>query len=82
MQVISQKFDLLCSYLFIALHAAQVMKVCRTPGPTACSMTKILHLDKVCSKSYFPVYRKCDIYTAVGNAMKFHLRRKCTEIQI
>ena len=26
---------------------AQVLKVCRTPGPTACSKTKMVRLDKV-----------------------------------
>ena len=26
---------------------AQVLKVCRTPDPIACSKTKMLHLDKV-----------------------------------
>ena len=30
---------------------AQVLKVCRTPGPTACSRTKMLQLPKVCLKS-------------------------------
>jgi len=30
---------------------SQVLKVCRTPGPTACSRTKMLQLTKVCMKS-------------------------------
>jgi len=37
---------LLILFLFIAF-TAQVLKVCRTPGPTACSRKKMLHLDKV-----------------------------------
>ena len=41
-------FDL---YLFIYCFAAQVLKVCRTPGSTACSRTKMLQLPKVCLKS-------------------------------
>jgi len=38
-------FNLFCIYCF----TAQVLKVCRTPGPTACSKIKMLH--KVCLKS-------------------------------
>ena len=34
-------------YLFIECFTAQVLKVCRTSGTTACSKTKMLHLDKV-----------------------------------
>ena len=43
---------LVCLYMchavyifFISCFTAQVLKVCRTPGPTACSKTKILHLN-------------------------------------
>ena len=44
-----------CSYVggilfndwFICCFTVQVLKVCRTPGPTTCSKTKMLHLDKV-----------------------------------
>jgi len=32
-------------YLFC--FTAQVLKVCRTPGPTACTKIKMLHLDRV-----------------------------------
>jgi len=35
-------------YLFIYRFTAQVLKVCRTPGPTACSR---LRLAKVCLKN-------------------------------
>jgi len=35
-------------YVFIYCFTAQVLKVCRTPGPTAYSKTKMVHLDKVC----------------------------------
>jgi len=42
---------LLFVYLFIYCFTAQVLKVCRTPGPTTCSKTKMLHLDKACLKS-------------------------------
>ena len=38
-------------YLFICF-TAQVLKVCTAPGPTACSKTKMVHLDKVCLKSW------------------------------
>ena len=38
-------------YLFVYCFTAQVLKVCRTPGPTACSETKMIHLDKVHLKS-------------------------------
>jgi len=34
---------------FIYCHITQVLKICRSPDPTACSKTKI---DKVCLKSY------------------------------
>ena len=37
--------------LYDYCFTAQVLKVCRTPGPTACSKTKMVHLDKVCLKS-------------------------------
>ena len=36
--------------LFIYCFTAQVLKVCRTPGPTACSRTNMLQLAKVCLK--------------------------------
>ena len=36
---------------FIDFFTAQVLKVSRTPGPTACSKTKMLQLGKVCLKS-------------------------------
>ena len=32
-----------CKYLFIYCFTAQALKVCKTPGPTACSKTKTLH---------------------------------------
>ena len=35
-------------YLFIYCFTAQVLKVCRTPGPTACSRAKMVQLNKVC----------------------------------
>ena len=35
-------------YLFICCYTVEVLKVCRTPGPTACSKTNMLHL---CLKS-------------------------------
>jgi len=37
--------------LFVYCFTAQVLKVCRTPGPTTCSRTKMLQLVKVCLKS-------------------------------
>ena len=32
-------------FIFIYCFTAQVLKVCRTPGPTACSKTKMVRLD-------------------------------------
>ena len=31
-----------------------MLKICRTPGPTACSKTKMLHLDRVCLLVFGP----------------------------
>ena len=41
-------FLLLIKFYCLTAH---VLKVCRTPGPTACSKIKMLRLDKVCLKS-------------------------------
>ena len=38
-------------FFFIYCFTAQVLKVCRTPGPTDCSRTKMVQLSKVCLKS-------------------------------
>ena len=46
--ITSKIYSRLFIYIFIYCFTAQVLQVCRSPGPTACSKTKILHLDKIC----------------------------------
>jgi len=39
------------TWLYNYCFTAPVLKICRTPGPTACSRTKMVQLDKVCLKN-------------------------------